>query len=74
MAGLYALGMTLTINGEPRNLSDGLTVAALIDTLELRNAACAVEVNRRLVPKREHETATLRDGDTVEVVVLVGGG
>jgi thiamine biosynthesis protein ThiS len=42
--------------------------------LGLERAAVAVEVNRQVVPRREHEQAELADGDTVEVVTLVGGG
>ena len=37
-------------------------------------APCAVEVNRLLVPKRKHEQHQLIEGDTVEIVTLVGGG
>jgi len=33
-----------------------------------------VEVNREIVPKSEHDTHTLREGDTVEVVHAIGGG
>jgi thiamine biosynthesis protein ThiS len=33
-----------------------------------------VEVNRKVVPRRQHAEHTLRDGDTVEIVTLVGGG
>jgi len=48
--------------------SDGVHVAPV------RRAACAVEVNRRVIPRRDHATATLVDGDRIEIVTLVGGG
>jgi thiamine biosynthesis protein ThiS len=41
---------------------------------QLGGAACAVEVNRQLVPKKQHESQELKDGDSVEIVTLVGGG
>jgi len=66
--------MTLTVNGDPHTIDDGATVERLLDALGLGGRPCAVEVNRSLVPKRDHAGHTLADNDTVEVVTLVGGG
>ncbi|MCE9589830.1 MAG: sulfur carrier protein ThiS [Planctomycetes bacterium] len=66
--------MKLTINGEPCELTDGKTVRQMIEDLGFKGRAVAVEVNRKVVPKKQHETTALRDGDAVEVVTLVGGG
>ncbi|TVQ61403.1 MAG: sulfur carrier protein ThiS [Phycisphaerales bacterium] len=67
--------MRLIINGEETPIpGDEITVAALIDRLGVGAKACAVEINRELAPRREHDTRTLRDGDEVEIVTLVGGG
>ena len=48
-------------------------MADLVKRYRLAGAA-AVEVNEALVPKREHPEHELADGDTVEIVTLVGGG
>lgn len=66
--------MRVAINGELREISDGVTVEALIESLGLAGAACAVEVNKELVFKRQHATHVIREGDAVELVSLVGGG
>lgn len=66
--------MTLEINGQPREVADGATVAALLRELGLDRQACAVEVNAELVPKRQHADRALTPGDRVEIVTLVGGG
>jgi sulfur carrier protein len=66
--------MLVVVNGEERRLEPGTTVAGLVEHLGLSKAACAVEVNRRLVPKKEHGQSPLREGDKIEVVTLVGGG
>jgi sulfur carrier protein len=66
--------ITLTVNGEARELPEGASVEALLEALELHRQPCAVEVNRRLVPKRDHRGHALADGDAVEIVTLVGGG
>lgn len=66
--------MTLTVNGEVKSMPDGTTVRALIEALGLAKAACAAEVNRELIPRKAHDQHTLKPGDTVELVTLVGGG
>lgn len=66
--------MQLLINGEAKNLNDGITVADLLAALEFKSQQVAVEVNRDLVPREEHADHKLSDGDHVEVVTLVGGG
>jgi len=66
--------MTVMVNGAPTELPDGTTVRQLIERLGLAKAACAAEVNRSLVPFREHAARPLCEGDVVEVVSLVGGG
>lgn len=66
--------MKVTVNGEERDIEPGTTVRELVERLGLGSAPCAVEVNRALVPRREHETALIKEGDRVELVTLVGGG
>ena len=60
--------MQITLNGEPRDTVDGLTVAALLGELELQGKRLAVEVNEDVVPRSEHPRHVLRPGDRVEIV------
>ncbi len=66
--------MDLTINGEPTAVPSGLTVRGLIEHLGLTDGPVAVEKNRAVVPRAEHSTAQLSDGDVLEIVHFVGGG
>ena len=66
--------MNIQLNGEPRELTASISVAALLAELDMSNRPVAVEVNRELVTKAEHESCLLQDGDCVEIVTLVGGG
>ncbi len=66
--------MTIIINGEPRELPDALTVSQLLGLLGVKPEHVAVEVNRGLVPRAQHPTQNLHEGDVLEVVTLVGGG
>ncbi|MGD9127698.1 MAG: sulfur carrier protein ThiS [Planctomycetia bacterium] len=51
-----------------------MTVAALLAELNMADRPVAVEVNRELVTRAEHESCPLNEGDIVEIVTLVGGG
>jgi sulfur carrier protein len=64
----------ITVNGESREAADGTTVEALIEEMGLAKSICAAEVNKRVVPRAERGETALSDGDTVEIVTLVGGG
>lgn len=66
--------MTVTVNGKAEELPPGCTLRQLIERAGLGGKACAAEVNKALVPRREHEVRELKDGDVVELVSLVGGG
>ena len=66
--------MKLSVNGEQRELDEGTVLQALIDELNLEGKRYAVEVNREIVPKREHSEYVLQEGDVVEIVHAVGGG
>lgn len=65
--------MTVTVNGEPRELPDGETVRALVVRYNLSPQKVAVELNRRLLRSEKYDTP-LQAGDEVEIVTFVGGG
>jgi thiamine biosynthesis protein ThiS len=66
--------MQITVNGKPRDAAENTTVAELLVELQLSNKPVAVEVNRILVPRQKHSDHRLAQGDTLEIVTLVGGG
>ena len=70
----YVSRMRVTLNGEPRELRDGLTVAELVEELGLRARRFAVEINLDILARDDYRARALRDGDVVEIVQFVGGG
>ena len=66
--------MTITLNGDQREVPAPLTVAALLGLLGVKPEHVAVERNRDLVPRSRHLDSMIEAGDEVEVVTLVGGG
>ncbi|VAX40560.1 hypothetical protein MNBD_PLANCTO03-376 [hydrothermal vent metagenome] len=66
--------MRIIVNNEPRDIPEGTTLATLIHNLGLDDTPCAAEINKTLIPKRDHADHQLHEGDTIELVTLVGGG
>ena len=66
--------MKAVVNGEPQDLPDGLTVAALLQHLGVRGERVAVERNGAVVKRAQHAEQRLADGDILEIVSFVGGG
>jgi sulfur carrier protein len=66
--------MHVQINGEPREVPAGTTVADLVADLAARGQRFAVEVNEELIPRSLHVDHRLVEGDRVEVVHAIGGG
>lgn len=62
------------VNGEPRELPAGASVAALLAAMDTAGRRVAVERNGEIVPKSRHADTLLADGDRLEVVIAVGGG
>lgn len=66
--------MDIQLNGEPRQVEAGTTVAALLACEGLGGRRVAVEVNGAIVPRSLHDGHALHAGDRVEVVHALGGG
>ena len=66
--------MNLIINGEDRSFEGGLTLAALIEQLGMKQDRVAVELNRDIVQRDKWGSTQLSSGDRLEIVHFVGGG
>lgn len=66
--------MRVVLNGEPRMLREGLSVADLIADLGLGQRRIAVEVNHEIIVRDRYPTYFITENDEVEIVHFVGGG
>ena len=66
--------MKLQINGEARDFNPPLTLAGLVEQLDMKADRVAVELNRSIVPREQWQGTNLADGDRLEIVHFVGGG
>jgi thiamine biosynthesis protein ThiS len=66
--------MNVSINGERREIPDGLTVAALLEHLGLAADRVAIERNLDVLPRAGWRETAVQPEDSFEIVHLVGGG
>lgn len=62
------------VNGEPRQVTAGCSIAAMLREIGVDPRKVAVEHNLEVVPRSTLEDAEVRDGDCFEIVHFVGGG
>jgi sulfur carrier protein len=71
--------MQLTVNGKPRDVdatpaADGLPLLDMLAAFDVNPRLVAVAINGDVIPKGEFASARIREGDTIEIVRMVGGG
>jgi len=65
---------TITLNGKPHPVPTSITLVELLTSLEIDRRTVAVAHNGDVVPRDRYDGVCIEDGDTVEVVRMVGGG
>jgi len=66
--------MLITINGEEKNIQEGLTIAGLLLELKINPRGTAVEIDREIIPRARHGERAIKDGEAIEIIRMVGGG
>ena len=66
--------MTITVNGNPMELPDGLSIEDLLARLKIRREFTAVALNREVAQRSRYAETALHDGDKIEIVHPMGGG
>jgi sulfur carrier protein len=66
--------MMVKINGDPREVPDGVTVVALLDHLKMRSDRVAIERNLNILPRSLWNETQVQPNDSFEIVHFVGGG
>jgi sulfur carrier protein len=66
--------MIVTVNGEPRELADGSTVASLVEELSAPRRGVAVALDGEVVPRAQWPATSIAEGARIEVVAAIQGG
>ena len=66
--------MIVTVNGKPREIDDSGSLLKLIESLGLNPAGVIIELNREIISRDHVPGISLKEGDTLELIRVVGGG
>jgi sulfur carrier protein len=66
--------VTIRINGEPRGVSEDMTISGLLDELNIKSDRVAVELNLEIVDRQAFDSRRLKEGDRIEILSFIGGG
>jgi len=66
--------VAIRVNGEPRSVAAGCSIAAMLREIGIDPQKVAVERNREIVPRSTLGEVAVADGDAFEIVHFVGGG
>ncbi|MEV4007412.1 sulfur carrier protein ThiS [Actinomadura sp. NPDC049753] len=66
--------MKVIVNGEPRELPDGASVAEVVASVTAAATGVAAALNDEVVRRAEWAATPLRDADRIEVLTAVQGG
>jgi thiazole synthase len=66
--------LQITVNGDRMDVETRMALADLLANLGIRKETVAVERNLQIIPKQEFADCLLANGDSLEIVTLVGGG
>ena len=64
----------ILLNGEKKEVPEGLTLSALLEWLNVPQDRIAVEYNLEIAPRSRWRETAVQAGDRLEVVHFVGGG
>ena len=66
--------MELTVNGKKLEVTDGATITALLEELNINPLRVAIQLNLEIIKRERYDTTTLRAGDKLEIITFMAGG
>lgn len=66
--------MQIILNGQPQEITAGLTVQKLVTKLGLENTAIVAEHNENILQKEDWDKINLKENDKIELIKFCGGG
>jgi len=66
--------MTITLNGEKKEVQREINVSELLDIFSLPSERIAIELNKSVVRKKDWENIKINEADKIEIIHFVGGG
>lgn len=64
----------LTVNGEPEEIREGENLKSYLERKGINPNLVVCELNEQIIRRRELEKTVLKEGDTLEIITMMGGG
>ena len=68
------INMEITVNGEKQTIETQVTVAQLLESLEIDPETVVIERNLDILRLEDHGETLLVEGDSIEIIRMVDGG
>ncbi len=66
--------ITIAVNGEKKEIQEGLTIEELLGLMEIKSKMLVVEKNKEIIDKKNYVIEAVKEGDSFEIVGFFGGG
>jgi sulfur carrier protein len=66
--------MRILLNGEPKDVPEGVNLEGLLQMFSLPRERVAVERNREVIRRADWQSTPVNNEDRIEVIHFVGGG
>ena len=66
--------MELMVNGKKLEATNGATITALLEELNINPLRVAIQLNLEIIKRERYDTTILRAGDKLEIITLMAGG
>lgn len=68
------MSIQIKVNGKAREIDGEMTLPAFLAAFDINPRLVAVAINGDVIPRDAYAAASVRQGDELEIVRMVGGG
>lgn len=66
--------MKIKLNGKETDLEKPLTIAELLQKMQIKPEMVACEINLKIIKRSEYKNFKISEGDSLEILQMIGGG
>ncbi len=66
--------MQIQLNGQKEEIKEGTTLKSLLHSKDMNPKVVACELNLKIIRRAQLERVILKEGDTLEIIRMIGGG
>ena len=66
--------VSIQLNGKPEEIGEGMTIKELLDLKKINPNMVACELNMQIIRRGNLSETSLKSGDVLEIIQMMGGG